>query len=289
MIDLEKYRNYVQSEIPNQKRITCIVHEIMGNRSAAMYASNIGLNPTRVSRIVNGIYANALDMETLAKLADGDEYNFERLLLANGMLSPKEQEKKNEISARRETMVAYEDRERKANLIIMSELLARGLIIRQSEGLIPKGDGKLLPLRFDSEYIVTDKNSRSYRWFFEICCEPVEKYRDEKGGYSRSKVQSVFARKMQIFLADAWTPELLRGCKFSFVFCDEWVMNEFRHQIVKEKLNNRFSLVLVDLKNLKILKEVVLKGDNDLLVFEWGTINTQHKKRYGYDEDDLDT
>lgn len=72
MIDIEKYKDYVQSESPNKSRISAIVNNIKGNRTAAVYASNIGLNAARISRIINGVYSNALDFDT--------EAPFERLL-----------------------------------------------------------------------------------------------------------------------------------------------------------------------------------------------------------------
>lgn len=111
MIDIEKYKDYVQSESPNKGRISTIVNNIKGNRTAAVYASDIGLNAARISRIINGVYSNALDFDTLVKLADGNEFYLERLLSANGTLSPKELEEKNLRSDFQELKIERQKRE----------------------------------------------------------------------------------------------------------------------------------------------------------------------------------
>lgn len=275
MIDLEKYKDYIQSETPNRKLVADIIQEIKDNRSAATYAEDIGLNPTRISRIVNGNYANALDMDTLSKLADGDEKYFERLLNANGILSPKEQERKNRKKEMQNIIAAYKDRERKCSSIIVSELLSRGVSIRQGDGRLEYKCNQGFCKRFDYEFEVTDKNGECINWYFEICSHVTKEIPLGRINSPYFRFKMFFENKMHIFLVDAWKPEILKNCKISFVFCDDWMMTEFEKQIVKEKLNNRFSLILVDLEELKVLKEVLLKEDDDIYVFKEGVIDNQ--------------
>lgn len=281
MIDIEKYKDFVQSETPDRKLIADIIQEIRGSRSAATYAADIGLNPTRISRIVNENYANALDTDTLVKLADGDEKFFERLLAANGMISPKEQERKSLQNNMRSNMDAYRDREKKCGSIIVSELLSRGIGLRQAEGRL-KDERNNKILRMDYEFEVTDKKGKCTDWYFEICVHEIGSPKWIMGMHNDpAKLASLFFNnRLPIFLTDAWKPETLLKCKVSFVFCDESIMNEFEKLVVKEKLNNKFSLILVDLDAAKVVKEVILNSEDDLHVFDWDVINAKKKDSF---------
>ena len=287
MIDLEKYKDYVQSETPNRKLIADIIQERRGIRSAASYAADIGLNPTRISRIVNRNYSNALDMNILCKLADGDEKYFERLLAANGMLSPEEQARKSMRSDMTARMSVFSEMENKANTIFVSELLSRGLILKQITPALDVESRVAANILFDSAYVVTDKDGSSIKWYFEYLV-PVNimNRSNESVHFDRARVVKTFRNRAHILLIDAWEPERMKNCKFSFVFFEERSMAVFEELIVKEKLNNRFSLILIDLDASKVKKEVVLKGDDDMNVFERDAINAKQKDSFMDELDD---
>ena len=290
MIDLEKYKDYAQSETPNKGLIADIIQEARGNRSAATYAADIGLNPTRISRVVNGNYANALDMDTLVKLADGNTEIFEKLLSANGMLSPAEQNRKNRHNNMIARMSMYHETEKKTNAIIVSELLSRGLSIKRIEEYLDTGRAIKPRLIYDSAYKVTDIDGNGIDWYFEVLSSLIHNEDDEENPcFAESRVLRAFDVRSQIFLTDAWYPERLNGRKFSFVFHDEWMMNKFESLIAKDKLNNKFSLVLVDIDASKVVKEVILNGDDDMHVFDRDVINTQQDEHFEYEFDVIDT
>ena len=290
MIDLDKYKGYVQSETPNKELIADIVQEIKGNRNSVTYSSDIGLSPIKISRIFNCNYANALDIDTLFKLADGNEAFLDRLISANGMISPKDQEERKEIIYIKDRSSLYAAMEKKAHFIIMSELLSRGVSLKNVETHdLPLYDGNIMTtIRYDSAFVVTDKDGNSTNWLFEIC-PPFIGDKDESSRTHRlgPHMKRYFSSEFSVFLADAWQPERLKGCKYSFVLFDEWVMDEMEQLIVKDKLNNWFSIVLVNLDESKIVKEVVLKGDDDMHVFDWNVIYT-HKKNSSLDEFDME-
>lgn len=290
MIDIEKYKDYVQSESPNKSRISAIVNNIKGNRTAAVYASDIGLNAARISRIINGVYSNALDFDTLVKLADGDENNLERLLYANGTLSPKDLEEKNLRSGLLERRIERQKREDTINAIIVTEILSRGLGVERNfvEHSFNADSSVLTRILSDFEYKVTDKTDLLINWKFEICDFTGLRSEQDEERFVRLDLRRFFAQRYTIFLADAWEPETLEGCKFSFVFTNELIMTAFEKQIRSEKLNNSFSLILIDMDQSKVVKEVVLSGKNDMHVFEMDKINVEQSDHYDFDFDGND-
>ena len=61
-----------------------------------------------------------------------------------------------------------------------------------------------------------------------------------------------------LFVTDQWEPETLKGKKVTIVFSDEKLMNAVQEKLSVACFNNSFSLMLVDLHKVVIVKEVPL-------------------------------
>ena len=162
--------------------------------------------------------------------------------------------------------------------------------IKRSEAYLDTGRAIKPRLVYDSAYKVTDIDGNGIDWYFEVLSSLNHNEDDEENPcFAESRVLRAFDVRSQIFLTDAWYPERLNGRKFSFVFHDEWMMNKFESLIAKDKLNNKFSLVLVDIDASKVVKEVILNGDDDMHVFDRDVINTRQDEHLEYEFDLIDT
>ena len=89
-------------------------------------------------------------------------------------------------------------------------------------------------------------------------------------------------------LLDAWMPEVLDASKFSFVFLDLFIFEEFINAMQHAKLNTEMTAILLDVDNYSVVKEVWLPGSykqlSNISIFEVPapTVGTDDR----YDEED---
>jgi hypothetical protein len=254
MSEKKWYEEYTQERTPDKERISKIVQELKGpERTAAEYAEAVNLTPAMMSRIINGKYAKPLTVDVLVKLTGEDRENLERLLSANGMMSPEMKAHRQGADPWRERRNAVMIRERNMISIISNELFQRGIPIRKiprfssiSES-IPSGkffDGRI---RGDLAVEMTDTKG-PYEWFFMIC----------PGVFDTEEATDVNA-EMQIDYYVRRIIErnsyLLHHKKISFVFCERVFFDKFIERMAGAKLHNRMSAILIDIDAEKVVEE----------------------------------
>ena len=67
------------------------------------------------------------------------------------------------------------------------------------------------------------------------------------------------------FLLDAWEPDEVKGMKVSFVFVDEELFEGMKETLQRAKLHNEMSLILMDVDDYRVIKEVWIPGDYEQL------------------------
>ena len=262
MTEAELKENFVQVRTPDKERIARITKGLIGeNRTAAEFAQAVGLSPSMVSRIINGKYQKPLTEDILVKLvsdcSEEQDEKLESLIVANGMISKEQQERRHGPDRYRARITEMRDREISIQNIVTSELFARGVTVRK----ISRFDysGKLQDSKFFSRAVpyslvmaMVDAEE-PYEWGFVIAPQVFDV--DETERDRRFIFQRMIERYSYLFLMDAWEPESLSNKKTSFVFVDRILFDMFVDIMQDAKLHNRMSAILVDIEKGEVLEE----------------------------------
>ncbi len=262
MTEAELKENFVQVRTPDKERIARITKELIGgNRTAAEFAQAVGLTPSMISRIMNGNYKKPLTEDILVKLvsdcSEDQNEKLQSLILANGMISKEQQERRNGRDGYRSRMSEMRDREISIQNIVTSELFARGVTVRK----IPRFDysERLQDSKFFSRvvsysFVIAMVDIEDpYEWGFIVAPQIFDE--DDAERDRRFIFQRLIERYSYLFLMDAWEPEFLSNKKTSFVFLDQILFDMFVDTMQDAKLHNRMSAILVDIEKGEVLKE----------------------------------
>jgi len=257
---------YIQSRVPNKAELANLITRAKGeNRTMAEFAQACGVSATMFSRIANQKIVQPLAFDVLVKIClnavPGSEAHMHSLTRANGMVSKEFAEEKD-----RESEGKFQRDEKRFSLenemknVITSALLARGVGIRTykriederiNERARSGGRARLL--------LQMDSHSPAY-WRFEMMA-PVGIRRGAKAFENddvldaESEVMFMFNCVAELFLLDMWETESMMHVQHTFVFHDREMYDEFLKRIGPNKVNNWFSVLLVDTKNQSVIEE----------------------------------
>ena len=282
-IDREEYE---AAFIPNWELLAKLVEIAKGpERTMAQFAKDCGKSPATFSRIMHGRNEKRLSEKVLKDIADNayesDIVNFEALMRANGMV-PKH-DKGQTQNVRLYFGEKYDQMTLRRNQIkrlIADQLDARGVMSCFSSSLhlfpdVPKSQyGISYRSSFSAKLQTEDKiEDQTQYWNFTIIFhdmpkETVDKIQDLNiGRYLRP----VFTFASALFLRDEWEPETLKGIKNSLIFVDPIYYEFVVNNLPDIKVNSDMSLILVDIDNNKVVKEVKLPrkdGKTHFSIFE---------------------
>ena len=255
-----------------QKRLGDVVTYAKGKMSMAEFAKKCGMNPITFSRILKGDIKKPLSQEEIKTIAENSELDtkdiFEDLMRANGMV------KKNTDAddAEREKRWA-ENRQRRETIqnSLIRSLFESGCTISpviNTEGKekYPLKDSGRYKLRARRPFVLSVQGDEASFWCFKINSFSIAEYRrytkddteDENKAYNdevREEVSEAAWECKEIFLRDAWEPEAFEKTRFSFVFDNKDVFEGFFKYLDGVKVNNSFSLILVDIKEQRVVEE----------------------------------
>lgn len=254
------YDLYTQVRQPDKQKMKVALVEIKGmNRTMSDLAKETTLGKVMLSRIFNENYTKPISPEVLEKLAacaaEGCPYDLEDLLEINGMVS-KEKAIREKLITPDEQRLEKKKRFHDMEDIIMKELFSSGIAIKKmcqedwskvtTANMFDRGVGI-------GELTICLPEKNNLVWGFAILCDYLSE--DQLAGKEELYVSGIFSDYKTIFLQDAWKPETLSNCKFSFVFADKSYYYAFIDAMESAKLNNRMSAVLINLYDKRVEEE----------------------------------
>ena len=255
-----------------QKRLGEAITFAKGNMSMAEFAKKCEMNPITFSRIVKGDIKKPLSQEEVRKIAENSEqeteYVFEYLMRANGMV------KKNTDAddAERERRRA-ENRQRCETIqnSLIRSLFESGCTISpvantEEDVKYPLKNSGRYKLGVRVSFVLSVQGDEAAFWNFNINSFSIAEYKrytkaepkDETKAYNsavRSEVSDVVWVSPEIFLRDIWEPQAFENTRYSFVFDNKDVFEGFFKYLEGVKVNNSFSLILVDIKEQRVVEE----------------------------------
>ena len=255
-----------------QKRLGDVVTYAKGKMSMAEFAKKCGMNPITFSRILKGDIKKPLSQEEIKTIAENSELDtkdiFEDLMRANGMV------KKNTDAddAEREKRRA-ENRQRRETIqnSLIRSLFESGCTISpvantEEDVKYPLKNSGRYKLGVRVSFVLSVQGDEAAFWNFNINSFSIAEYRrytkddteDENKAYNgevREEGSEAVWRCPEIFLRDVWEPEAFEKTRFSFVFDNKDVFEGFFKYLDGVKVNNSFSLILVDIKEQRVVEE----------------------------------
>ncbi len=257
---------YIGVRIPDKMLIASLINEARGSRTMAQLADACNVSASMLSRLVNGKITKPMSVEVIRSIAENAEHQspslFERLARANGLV-PKhqyEQQKARGDSEHRSRIEERREQETKAQNIIMTELLKRGVpvkLMNWKDAELHSTCGQSLPFDFAIE---TDLGQGPLVWSFMIIPYTLGDVLGEGnapvGYYLRRAMQNMSGW----FLTDAWEPELLEKRLHTFLFLDGSVYMSFEDTVViGASVNTDLSFVTLRLEEEKVSFEIYLQ------------------------------
>ena len=274
------------------------------NRTMAQFADITQIGASTLSRIVNSKSTKPLSKENIIRIYEcranpDDVHLLDFLARANGMF-PKdfaERVKSNDRYAGKRNEIINRERMMKNALVagvascasikqvINSPRLCNGC--DQVPTLYPRKCGDFI-LDLNTESNLSAVKS----WSFFIDADLLEETDEERMiQNAKREVRHIIGNISGLFLIDAWTPEVLKGTKYSFVFLDEMVFNEFKDALKEAKLHTEISVILLDKTTYSFISEAWLPGNyeqfTNISVFEVPAPSSdEYDENYYDDEED---
>lgn len=297
--------DYEQVRTPDFARIAECVNYAKGpERNMAQFADATGIGASTLSRIVNQISSKPLSKEIIVKIYEARANKDAVMLLdslarANGMF-PKDYAERvrsdDQFAARRNEMI---NRERMMKNSLIGGVVACGMPVKQVVNTPLLCKDSQLPLLFPrrrGDFILdldSESNTSSVKnWTFFLY--PHYTHCDNEEGYRRNAKRDASRTLESIspwLLLDAWMPEALDASKFSFVFLDLFVFEEFVNAMQHAKLHTEMTAILLDVDNYSVVKEVWLPGSynqlSNISIFEVpAPLVDEHDNRYDEEDDE---
>lgn len=281
----EKRPHYIQVMSPQLDDVIDALSKAKGaDRNWADYAKDCGINPSTMSRIINGKQKNSLTVKTLEKLYDHRavtcKLSFEQFLLANGYLdSDKQRNYVDQTRAFRDEIdKTYELMERS----IVNSLYDRGISFERIEHI---GDGtpneeeilKLFGNVMCSQLLRINGEGKTWTCGFEYV--PIKTDDGDSDEIIREYVQLAVQNYATIFLEDAWRLDERLSDRVTFVFIDDRIYDAFIDSFRKRHLNHYMTVLLIDAEEAEIIEERPL-GDQTGKKFS-GLFDAPHVQRTG--------
>jgi len=259
----EKRPTYIQLMSPKLENVVSVLTAAKGKeRGWAEYARDCGINPSTMSRIINGKLKNALSVKTLDKLYDhrveGCDISRDDFLLANGWIDKdKQRDMVDQHMAERDELDRIYDLMEQS---IISSLYRRNIPFTR---LGHVGDGtpneeeilKLFGNIICSQLLRVGEDGKGESVGFEYV--PVLLEEDELDSKDRiqSYVHLAVANYATIFLEDAWHLDERMADRVVFVFIDRVLYKAFLESFKKRRLNHYMTALLIDIDETEVRDE----------------------------------
>lgn len=263
----EKRPVYIQMMSPKLETVVNVLTDAKGpERGWAEYARDCGINPSTMSRIINGKLKSALSVKTLEKLyehrSDSCKISYENFLLANGWIDKDRQRDiiDQSIAEQDEFDRVYDCMVQTITSSFYKRSIPYTRLDRIGEGtpneeeimkLFGDISGMLLKVRDGKE---------SESCGFELV--PIKLDKDDVSSEEivQRCVRLAVENYATIFLEDAWHLDERLSDRVVFVFIDGIVYKAFLDSFKKRRLNHYMTALLLDIDKAEVLDEQPL-GD----------------------------
>lgn len=290
--------DFIREKDVDTERLAALVEKAKGNRSVTEFASVCGVNPSTMSRLINGKNNTASSDELIVAIAMNADPNsgvtFQQLVNAHGMFIIKEEYYQEEAMAERydeifqRIIVEVELRKRSAikpfmseqaaamavREIVTSELMERGYTVGLAQDCNIMFDGTF-SCRAD---FVLKTNALSEeglsQWAFDVKL------------YNGSNINRFYFKNI-FSLAYLDSPRD-SGKRVTLVVCDKTMYQVLRDDIRNLTIWDSVSLMWVDLQERKIKAEFVIESKakvNVVRLFDIGE-EPDYQEIYGVPEED---
>lgn len=262
---------YIQAHVPDKARLATLLSEAKGSdRTMAEFAAACGVSASTFSRILNYKMTRPLDRDLIVLIAENADKRcfdaLERLLQANGMISPDRQKEEEEHKKEYGSFKTYEELKDERKIIkntLMNELLSRGITLQYLRGSEFRARRKNqtdpefdIPVYSDYAFECNRREEPQKIWsFIDV----------DRLGPSFTKVVSLgrfFRDYATVFLADEWVPESLATMKTSFIVTDRKDFDTLTDSLSRRKFNTEMSVILINIEEQKVVTEKFLPMKN---------------------------
>jgi hypothetical protein len=132
------------------------------------------------------------------------------------------------------------------------------IINTPKEELNPVKQKSRYRLSVNCSYVLSVQGDESAYWNYRINTFTGDEFKDDSKAYDgevRGEVVSEGYFCQEVFLRDVWEPEAFEKTRYSFVFANKDVFEGFFKYLDGVKVNNSFSLILVDIKEQRVVEE----------------------------------
>lgn len=268
----EKRPTYIQMMSPNQEELVAMLSKAKGStRGWAEYAKDCGINPSTMSRIINGKLKSPLSIKSLEKLykhrVDTCKVTFDQFILASGMIDcNKQRSMVDKHIAQREKIDKTGD--------LIERSIVNGLYERSIQFTRLDHVDENLP---DDEEIISlfgkihcsqllkvgeGEGEDKHIVGFEYVPLKIDEDDDDPEKTIRFIVRLAVENYATIFLQDAWFKDNWFIDRVTFVFADPRLFDAFVASFAKRHLNHYMTVLLVDTESTCVVDEKPL-GDQD--------------------------
>ena len=269
---------YVPAYMPDMMELRGFLLEGKGDRTMGKYAEDCGSNAPKFSRIMKKNIARPIDQELLKQIVEkaAKPLPLEAVMRAGGWALERRRPVRDEMREQL-TKERYErtNRRLKIKSILTNELWSRGYMLQGFDGLLSDKMGDFPESKIGlkcfgsgpSLALLIEKDGKKFWWQFiedENELEGISGISRKDPEYQnmdyreRRAVRWIMTDNTAIFLKDLWEPEIIKDrIRYTFVFLTRERYDIFMRALrnAKIKVNNIFSLLLIDADHNRVEKE----------------------------------
>ena len=235
---------YVLYGLPNAEKLSQIFMAIKGNKKFADLVEKTQVNITTLSRISKGKIVDPLSIDLIKKLADisdNKEMIVDALMRANGYL-PELECRDIEVNKQKTDPSKIISVKKQMEMIIKTAYVDRGFLASNTDQppTIKSVISNVPIYDFCLPIIHCDER---LEWVFYL----IPYLREDSDVDYKDIADKIMRDFSSVLLTDAWSPKNYVNVKFTLCMIDNEIYNTIDAYLNDAKLNNRFSICLINL------------------------------------------
>lgn len=277
----EKRPTYIQILTPKLEGTVATLEAAKGKeRSWAEFAKESGINPSTMSRVINGKQKNPLTVKTLEKLFEhrdsGCDMEFDAFILnCSGLIdSDKQKDMVNDhMAARDEIDAVYDAIDQSVLNSLVNRYIAFSRVDHVGSGSPNEEEIMRLFGNIHSDFLMRAGEGEAAKTYgFEYV--PLRLRDDERNDSEtvakrlKNITRTVLDNYASIFLEDAWELDERLSERVTIVFAERLFYETFLENLAKRTLHHDMTALLVDTETKKVIDEKPLGRQDGKPEFE---------------------